>query len=240
MNKELYVYFSTPEPSYENSMAYIGVKKLIETGIIKEENWGCQVNNTESLATVYNRILTSDKVKDKILVLIHSDVIIDDLFVKEKLNARFNRNKCACVVGIAGGKKIKRDDNPNKLWHLMTANNDHMGEVTNNYSDDLLSVKRTTSFGPQGERAILIDGCFMAINVERIMEKNVLFDENCPSKFHFYDLIFSLRCYHAGAEVYVDHIRIIHRSPGLKNITKEFAIGNEYFKDNYYSKLWSK
>lgn len=240
MDKDLFVYFSSPDSDCKNLMAYRGVKKMIEAGIIKEEDWKCKTSNKDSLAKNYNEIIRDPQTTGKILLLVHSDLIVDDLFVKEKLNARFERNKNACVVGIAGGKKIANLPRRYELWHLMTPKGSHLGEVTNNATEDILSTVGTTRFGGHGERAIIIDGCFMAIDVDRIRKFGVTFDENCPSGFHFYDLIFSLRCYWAGAEIYVDPIHVLHKSVGLVNVSGDFLVGNQYFKNNYLSKLWKK
>lgn len=240
MDKELFVYFSTPDPDCKNLMAYRGVEKMIEAGIVKKENWECKTNNKDTLSKNYNNILRDPRTSGKILCLVHSDLIIDDLFVKEKLNARFQRNKNACVVGIAGGGRITNRPRKYELWHLMTPNGSHLGEVTNNVDDDILSTVATTRFGPHGRRALIIDGCFMAIDVDRIRKLGVTFDENCPSGFHFYDLIFSLRCYWVGAEIYVDPIHVLHKSIGLTKVTSDFLNGNAYFKNNYLNKLWEK
>jgi len=239
MNKELFVYFSTPDSDCRNLMAYRGVEKMIETGIIKEENWECKTNNKDSLPKNYNAILHDPRTTGKILCLVHSDLIIDDLFVGDKLNARFERSRDACMVGIAGGGGIARTPLDLELWHLMTPKGGHLGEVTNNATEDILSPVWTTRFGTHGKRAMIIDGCFMALDTDRIRKIGATFDEKCPSGFHFYDLIFSLRCIWAGGDIYVDPIHVVHRSIGLTKTTEDFLLGNQYFKDNYLSRLWT-
>lgn len=238
MDRDLFVFFSTPKNTPDGTEAKRCVDKLIETGIIKENDWDCHTSNTNSLAKNYNDVLKDDRVTGKILLLIHSDVIVDDLFVKEKLNMRFNKNKMAGMVGIAGGKQIYNNKKELQLWHQMTVPGKLQGEVTNNYGDDLLAQVCTTRFGGTGDRVIIADGCFMALNVDLIRKYNVTFDEECPSKFNFYDLNFCLRCYEKGVEVYVDPIHILHRSIGLTHLTEDFVLGNEFFKNNYIRKLW--
>ena len=240
MSKELFVYFSTPENDYKGSLAYKSILKMIDCGILKSENWACKTGNQDSLAFGYNKILSDDRVTGKILILMHSDLCVDDMFVKDKLEKRFSDCPKAGVVGIAGGRRIMNVPNRPSLWHLITVQNELMGEVSQNVTSDELSPIVTTRFGLQGKRAIIVDGCFMAVDVDRIRAAGVTFDENSPSKFNFYDLIFSLRCYWAGVEVYVDSIHVIHTSPGLARRTKDFTDGDAYFKEKYLSKLFEK
>jgi len=240
MDRELFVYFSTPKDTPDGTEAKRCVDKLVETSIIKEDCWDCHTSNNDSLAKVYNDILKDDRVTGKILMLIHSDVVVDDLFVKDKLNTRFNKNRMAGMVGIAGGKQIYNNGKKLQLWHQMTVPGKLEGEVTNNYGDDILAQVCTTRFGGTGDRVIIADGCFMALNVDVIRKYDVTFDEKCPSKFNFYDLNFCLRCYDKGVEIYVDPIHILHRSVGLTRLTQDFVLGNEYFKNNYIRKLWER
>ena len=72
-----------------------------------------------------------------------------------------------------------------------------------------------------------MDGVFMAIS--RKVFKKIKFDESCPSKFHFYDLDYSLTAHKAGFKVGVSDVYITHASPGLKEFTKEFNKGQEWF-----------
>lgn len=239
MDKDLFIFYSTPSHREDGCLAYDCILKLKQCGIVKPGDCRCKTDNKDSLAKTYNDILRDPCVSGKILVLIHSDLKIDDIFVKEKLNERFNRNKNAGVVGIAGGGKIADRPQSHQLWHLITPRETWMGEVSGNKTSDILSPIITTRFGLQGNRAIIIDGCFMALDVDRVREKGVLFDEDSPSKYNFYDLMFSLRCYWAGIEVYVDSIHVVHTSPGLTNVTDDFIVGDSYFREKYLSKLWS-
>ena len=185
MDKELFIFYSTPSDKEDGCLAYDCIQKMIQCGLVKSDNWRCKTSNKDSLAKTYNDILKDPCVSGKILVLIHSDLKIDDIFVKDKLNERFRRSPNAALVGIAGGGRIA--DRPDKLqlWHLITLKESWMGEVSGNRTSDLLSPIITTRFGLQGNRAIIVDGCFLAVDVDRVRAKGVLFDENSPSKYNF-------------------------------------------------------
>ena len=53
--------------------------------------------------------------------------------------------------------------------------------------------KHMTPFGSYPNRAVIIDGVFMAI--KRKVFQKIRFDESCPSKWHFYDLDYSMQCH---------------------------------------------
>ena len=88
-----------------------------------------------------------------------------------------------------------------------------------------------TSFGPYPHRAILLDGVFLAI--KREVFKKVRFDEDCPSKFHFYDLDYTMASHKAGFRNGVSDIYITHESPGLTNFSDEFNEGQEWFLNKW-------
>lgn len=243
MDKKLYFYFCTEKDDPSSTDAYKCIHKMIDCSIIGENGWGCTTECEESLASVYNKVLSSDEVTGKIVVFIHDDITVDDIFVADKLNLRFSTSPKACIVGIAGPGNIQCKEHDLYLWHLIGRQERNLGSVANKVTitgyemDSILCPQLTTTFGPQGERSVMVDGCFMAVDVDRVRNLGLTFDEKCPSRYHFYDLIFSLRCFLAGGELYVDNIHVVHRSPGLTKKSEEFLLGNSYFKDNYIGKI---
>jgi len=91
-----------------------------------------------------------------------------------------------------------------------------------------------TAFGEYPKRVVLLDGVFLAIH-RRVFEK-IRFDEDCPSKWHFYDLDYSMQCHKAGFKLGVGDILITHNSPGLASFTDEFNKGQEWFLDKWKTK----
>ena len=57
-------------------------------------------NNRSGLGEIYNRYLGNKKYFNDILLFVHDDVLIEDIFLSEKLNEAIRRFD---VVGIAGG-----------------------------------------------------------------------------------------------------------------------------------------
>ena len=182
-------------------------------------------NNTDSLQTIYNKAIDfSIKENIQYIVLIHDDVILEN-FSHEKILDNF---KTYDVLGVAGTAEVKLQKPA--LWHLMGGGlgSDKLhGAVAHLHGKE----KFMTSFGPYPHRAILLDGVFLAI--KREVFKKVRFDEDCPSKFHFYDLDYTMASHKAGFRNGVSDIYITHESPGLANFSDEFNEGQEWFLNKW-------
>lgn len=182
--------------------------------------------NRKSLFKVYNMFI-DQAVSDNVdwLVFMHDDVILETNDVCDRILATgFD------VVGVAG--TVKAELKSPALWHLMGG-----GFQSGNLRGAVAHGDRfqlyMTGFGPYPARCVMIDGVFMAVN--RKVFHNVRFDESCPSKFHFYDLSYSLECHEKGYKVGVGNIPIIHKSPGLREFTEEWKKGEKWFLEKYGS-----
>lgn len=158
-------------------------------------------DNKEGLSSLYNKFLHQEKYSNHILLFVHDDVELEDLFLVEKL-----QNSPYVVTGLAGCKKADLSKQP--AWHLMSDRSDHVGEVAHVSENNIW----TTCFGPTNSRALLIDGLFIAVDVSQARGKGVEFDEEFD--FHHYDLAFCLRCNESKATVGVLPIRVIHHGLG--------------------------
>ena len=185
-------------------------------------------DNTDSIASCYNKAIdfaTQENCDG--LVLCHDDVIIEsDLLQKIKQYPKFD------VLGVAGSTQCKLAEPA--LWHIMgggfQSGNLH-GAVAHGNNEQ----KQMTSFGPYPKRVILLDGVFLYLS--RNAYTKVRFDESCPSKFHFYDLNYSLECYNKQLRLGVVDIYITHASPGLREFTEEFNDGQRWFLDKWRGRL---
>jgi hypothetical protein len=185
-------------------------------------------NNKQSLHKVYNKAIDFALQEDvQQLVLIHDDVILES-YSERKLDKLFKKFD---VIGCAGSTEASLK--LPALWHLMGggfgSGNLH-GAVA--HGDE--KQKHMTAFGVYPKRVVLLDGVFLAIH-RRVFEK-IRFDEDCPSKWHFYDLDYSMQCHKAGFKLGVGDILITHNSPGLTSFTDEFNKGQEWFLDKWKTK----
>ena len=185
-------------------------------------------NNKQSLHKVYNKAIDFALQEDvERLVLVHDDVILES-YSERKLDKLFKKFD---VIGCAGSTEVNLK--LPALWHLMGggfgSGNLH-GAVA--HGDE--ERKHMTAFGEYPKRVVLLDGVFLAIH-RRVFEK-IRFDEDCPSKWHFYDLDYSMQCHKAGFKLGVGDILITHNSPGLTSFTDEFNKGQEWFLDKWKTK----
>jgi hypothetical protein len=177
-------------------------------------------NNKESLQKCYNAFLEDARRNSvDIAAFIHDDVFLNTDDLRTRLIRAANSYT---VFGLAGATSCKIG-NP-ALWHLMSERKDQRGCVAHGSPEQY----HYTSFGPIPSRCLLIDGVFIGINIKEL-PPTVKFDESYPSRFHYYDLDFSLECNRNKVIIGVVDIPIIHSSPGLTNPDKEYFEGQQYF-----------
>lgn len=184
--------------------------------------WKC--SNKTFLPKLYNEQI--DKaIKDSVdyLVLVHDDVHINCSDLLERVS---KYGEQFTVFGLAGTKAITVKEPV--LWHLMSDRSNLRGCVAHGTK----TAYAYTSFGPLPSKVVMIDGVFICINIKKLPD-NIKFDENCPSGFHFYDLIFSLDCSIKKIDVGVGDVPIIHESPGLKEMSDDWKQGQKYFLNKY-------
>ena len=178
-------------------------------------------NNKEGLTKIYNKFI-NETYKDKIVIFVHDDVFIEDLFIFEKMDIAFEKYD---VVGLAGTKKCDLTKPP--AWHLMSSKEDFIGEVAHSHEQKVW----TTCFGPTDSRALLLDGLFLAVNVKRLLETGTKFDERFD--FHHYDITFCLNANKNKLKLGVYPIRVVHFGLGDSMNTQEWTNSAELFKKEY-------
>lgn len=180
-----------------------------------------KLSNTRGLAKVYNEFLdTAIQEKFDYIIFVHDDVHLEH-DPRPKLEKLFQEYD---IVGVAGCSKAEIKSPA--LWHLMGQGNLH-GAVAHKHADK----KYMTSFGAYPQRVVMIDGVFMAFNRKAI--ETVRFDEDCPSKFHFYDLNLCARALQKGLKIGVGDVMITHESPGLREFTEDWKAGEKYYLEQY-------
>ena len=179
-------------------------------------------NNTEGLSKVYNRFL-SDEYKDKFVIFIHDDVLVNDLFFEEKVLLAFEKFD---IIGLAGSKSCDLSSE-HPAWHTMSPREDFVGEVAHSKDGKVW----TTVFGPTDSRVLVLDGLFIGVNVNTALEKGLTFDENFG--FHHYDITFSLRANEKKIKAGFFPISVIHFGLGSSMNTDGWRESAKKFKELY-------
>lgn len=217
--KDIKIVSVTKESNKYNTLIYKSMCKYHDDYIYGE----IVTNNTMALANVYNRFINEQN-RDTIVVFCHDDCLIEDLFLVEKLDRAIEEYDIVGLAGIQAPIAIKQP----ALWHLMGDRSQYSGAVAHFTGKDD-NERFMTPFGPTPARVILLDGVFLAINVEKCLDKNVRFDESNPARFHYYDLDFSLTANKSGLKLGTYPIWVTHRSHGLTKPDEEFYKGQEWF-----------
>ncbi|MEN6291808.1 MAG: glycosyltransferase [Methanobacterium sp.] len=201
--------------------------KLLESTLFFTEN-------TKPLSNIYN-LAIEKAIKENVdcLILVHDDVILEENPIP-KLEKLFDDYD---LVGVAGPSRIELTSPA--LWHLMGGGfqGGHLHgcvqhKIIKKFPMGMEVVEKPKSnFGPYPHRVVMIDGVFMALN--RYAIETMRFDENCPSAFHFYDILNSIDFHLKGGKVGVGDILITHESPGLREFTNDWLIGEQYFLNKY-------
>jgi hypothetical protein len=216
--KNMVICSATKQKYADDTLLY---KSFIDMNLDGEFDVNIVTENTIGLAKVYNAFLDLAQIQNRdCVILVHDDVYLEHNPIP-KLEKLFDDYD---LVGVAGCSRAEIKSPA--LWHLMGAGNLH-GAVAHSHGNQ----KFMTSFGVYPHRAVMIDGVFMAFNRKAI--KQLRFDEDCPSNFHFYDLIASMRCHELGLKIGVGDVMITHASPGLREFTDDWKRGECYYLSKY-------
>jgi glycosyltransferase involved in cell wall biosynthesis len=183
-----------------------------------------EVNNRNSkgLSQFYNECIEKYKSTDYI-VFCHDDVDIVNDDVENQIYKGMQEFDILGVAGCVNPKIIEKN-----LWHWMAQEKNNLFGIAGHPID--LNSKRTfyvTSFGPTPSRVAIIDGVFMAIKTQKIVETGTKFDEQFM--FHHYDIDFSLTGNKNKLKIGVWPILINHMSPGLREFSQEWSDSNKKF-----------
>jgi hypothetical protein len=177
-------------------------------------------DNQEGLSKAYNKFIT-EEYKDCIVLFIHDDVIIRDLFLVEHL-----RKSPYVVTGLAGTQTVSSKAEK-AAWHLMGDPKSFVGEVAHIKDNKIW----TTAFGPTQGRAKIVDGVFVAVNIEQILNTSARFNE--VFNWHHYDMAFCLECVKNNVSIGVIPISIIHYGLGDSMLSADWEESSKRFKDVY-------
>lgn len=177
-------------------------------------------NNSTGLSTLYNKMFV-EKHRYDIVVLCHDDVEIHDLFFKDKLYEAITKFD---VIGLAGASSHTLKSPV--VWHL--APREHLsGSVT--HVDNKNDLVYSTYFGHTKKSCVVLDGVFLAINMEKFIDTSVRFDDQFD--FHFYDLNFCISAYQKNLKLGTWNIYVVHHSIGdFRQDPKWYANEEKYIK----------
>jgi hypothetical protein len=183
--------------------------------------------NKDGLPKVYNRIIKKciedpfRSQRNTMLVFLHDDLSIQDTSWKDKLESSdFD------IIGLAGTQAIPQrspilwNNTPSQYWS---------GAVAHTDGKDIWM----TTYGNFRKQCAIVDGCFIAVKLQKIIEAGIRFDERFD--FHFYDIDFCLQCREAGLSIGTEPIWCVHSGLGIWD-TPEWHRNEKLFLEKWRQK----
>lgn len=207
------------DKDFEQRPIFRSLKKQYESN--SQVDFHVFKDNKRGLSECYNEVLTDPKHLNKTVLFVHDDVVLEDIFLYEKLI-----ESPYSITGLAGATTFNKHSQM-LAWHLAADRSSFVGEVSHFANNKTW----TTVFGSTNSRALTIDGLFIACKVNDIISKNLEFDVNF--NFHFYDIAFCLRANEAKVTCGVLPIKVVHHGLGDSMLTNEWEEANKHFKSLY-------
>jgi len=184
-------------------------------GKVLNMNWYSEIetdiyaSNSRGLPQVYNESIERSKSDPAILVFAHDDIHLSDFYWFGNL---INGLTQFDIVGVVGNKRrVPRQPS----WAFIDDG------ATWDEPDNLSGIVgagigfppvHMHMFGPPGHEVKLLDGLFLAVRSELLIQHDLKFDERFD--FHFYDLDFCRQAESKGMRMGTWGISIIHESGG--------------------------
>jgi hypothetical protein len=177
--------------------------------------------NQRGLPSVYNEAIESNLNGDDIIIFAHHDVAIEDFRLYNKvIGSQFD------IIGLAGtSQKPSLYDKP-ILWNK-TPQRCFSGAVAHTKDDQIWM----TAFGPFRRNCVIIDGLFIAVKLQKLIEAGIRFDERFD--FHFYDLDFCYQCHEAGLSIGTEPIWVVHSGLGDSFRSESFERNQTLFIEKW-------
>lgn len=163
-------------------------------------------DNRSGLSHCYNSVLDEKLAGDGVIIFVHDDVVLGDLYIREKLAGAFDELGYA-IAGLAGTSDFKISPYLNPTTWMQPPLEACSGAVEHQPAGQPASME---AYGPVPKRCVVLDGLFLAVDLKKL--GSLRFDEQFP--FHFYDLDFCLTAHRAGLALGTVNIYVTHRSHG--------------------------
>lgn len=221
-----------------NSVHIVSATRLDETDFWKHSLLGCSLqqpqhrellaricfNNSKPLALHYNASI--DAVDEGIIIFCHDDVDLGAISLIPSLGAALDRFD---LVGVAGNQRSW----PGQFCWWLSPNGIDFDYpfLSGAISHGLPESSQPVNFGPTPMPVLMLDGVFIAVNINRLKSSNLRFDQRFA--FHFYDSDFCKSAQLQGLSMGTWPLPLVHASGGdIANSSFHEAL--VLFKDKWY------
>lgn len=163
--------------------------------------------NTLGLPVIYNRLIQAAP-PGSLLVFLHDDVWIDDIFFSQRISEGLQTFD---AIGVAGNRRRVRNQ---PAWAFVNEQFtwDERANLSGSVAHGKMPFGAVSHFGPSPAECELVDGVLMAARRDALVEHQVGFDERFS--FHFYDLDFCRSLRSKGLRLGTWPIALTHQSGG--------------------------
>lgn len=167
--------------------------------------------NQVGLPSLYNQAIDETQGLARIMVFVHDDVYLTDLFWYNRMAeslAQFD------IVGVAGNKS-RVPSQPS--WGFVFGDNGLEWDSRGNLSGTIAHGQtfppdHVDVFGPARQAVKLLDGLMLIVHNSTLLESGLRFDPQFL--FHFYDLDFCRQAELLGLRMGTWDISVVHQSGG--------------------------
>lgn len=163
--------------------------------------------NTLGLPVIYNRLIQAAP-PGSLLVFLHDDVWIDDIFLSQRIAEGLQTFD---AIGVAGNRRRVRNQpawafvNDQFTW-------DDRANLSGSVAHGKMPFGAVSHFGPAPAECELLDGVLLAARRDTLVDHEVGFDERFS--FHFYDLDFCRSLRAKGLRLGTWPVALTHQSGG--------------------------
>jgi hypothetical protein len=166
-------------------------------------------SNSNGLPMLYNTALREAADDPAILIFVHDDVLMCDLFWP---NTVFSGLRAFDILGVAGNRR-RLPNQPSWFFTDAQLNRDTAENLSGVVAHGTTFPPENVSvYGPPCQQVKLMDGLMMIAKSETLLSKNIRFDERFD--FHFYDMDFCRQAEEQNLRMGTWTISLIHRSGG--------------------------
>jgi hypothetical protein len=216
----------SPSQFYESTALGRSVQRLRRHGVKLRLHVRC--DNKDPLASAYNQAITPDRA-NAIVIFAHDDIELHDWHLSERLDQALQRFD---VIGVAGNRYDRAGQPgwafPNRkgTWAPSSELLGCIGHDTLQHSGPGRKMRILSRYGRPCGDAALLDGVFLAVRMQQLLQSGCRFDPALP--FHYYDLDFCRQARLLDLKLGVWPIAITHMSGGNYDDASWSDIGKHY------------
>ena len=169
--------------------------------------------NRRGLPEIYNARINAKNDRD-VLIFVHDDVWLDDYFLADRVIEGLSVYD---IIGVAGNRR-RSENQPAWAFNAIVDRSltwDDRANLSGGIACGVYPCGNVNFFGSAPAECELLDGVFLALKKENILDKGILFDPLFD--FHFYDMDFCRSARAKELRMGTWPICMTHQSPGAFN-----------------------